>query len=51
MEDYRQIQKKILDKRREKTAEFVRRVMKRLDRSPMGCGSAPDRCSTPATAV
>ena len=47
MEDYRQVQKKILDKRSEETAEFVRRVMKRLDESPVGAARRPSRLPDP----
>ena len=33
MKEYRRIQREILAKRRLKTQEYVRRVMKRMDRS------------------
>ena len=32
MEDYRQIQREILAKRRSETEEYIRRVMKRMER-------------------
>jgi len=34
MKEYRRLQKEILEKRRAKTRERVRRVMKRMERAP-----------------
>ena len=48
MQDYRQIQKEILDKRRSKTQEYVRRVMKRMDRPVRPISVAHTRATDPS---
>ena len=48
MEDYRRIQKEILEMRRSKTQEYVRRVMKRMERPARPILVARPRPTDPA---
>lgn len=47
MKDYQRIQKEILAKRRSKTQEYVRRVMKRMDRLPRPMRASHPRPTDP----